>query len=58
MRTCSLVYVSRPGRPVCSRQRVTLGPRIANRYDITEGLHTGDSVVIEGAIFLQFIQNQ
>lgn len=51
------VYVSRPdGR--FARQRVTLGPRIANRYDITEGLHTGDSVVIEGAIFLQFIQNQ
>jgi membrane fusion protein, heavy metal efflux system len=51
------VYVSRPdGR--FARQRVTLGPRIANRYDIVEGLHIGDPVVIEGAIFLQFIQNQ
>jgi cobalt-zinc-cadmium efflux system membrane fusion protein len=51
------VYVSQPdGR--FARQRVTLGPRIANQYDIIEGLHIGDPVVIEGAIFLQFIQNQ
>jgi cobalt-zinc-cadmium efflux system membrane fusion protein len=51
------VYVSRPdGR--FARYHVTLGPRIADRYDIVEGLYTGDPVVIEGAIFLQFIQNQ
>jgi len=51
------VYLSQPdGR--FARRHVTLGSRIADRYDITEGLHIGDSVVIEGAIFLQFIQNQ
>ncbi len=51
------VYVSQPdGR--FARRHVTLGSRIADRYDIIEGLRTGDPVVIEGAIFLQFIQNQ
>jgi membrane fusion protein, heavy metal efflux system len=51
------VYVSQPdGR--FARRRVTLGLRIADQYDITAGLQIGDPVVIEGAIFLQFIQNQ
>lgn len=41
-----------------ARRSVTLGSRVDNRYVITQGLHPGDSVVIDGSIFLQFIETQ
>ena len=41
-----------------ARRRVTLGYRTANRYDVTAGLRPGDRVVVEGALFLQFMQSQ
>jgi cobalt-zinc-cadmium efflux system membrane fusion protein len=41
-----------------SRRRVTLGNRVGDRYEISAGLSTGDQVVIEGGLFLQFMQNQ
>jgi cobalt-zinc-cadmium efflux system membrane fusion protein len=41
-----------------SRRRVTLGTRVGDQYETTEGLKTGDQVVIEGGLFLQFMQNQ
>ena len=41
-----------------SRQRVTPGYRVGDRYDITAGLKPGDQVVTEGGIFVQFLQNQ
>lgn len=41
-----------------ARQRVTLGYRADDQYDITEGLHAGDQVVVDGGIFVQFMQNQ
>jgi membrane fusion protein, heavy metal efflux system len=41
-----------------ARRRVTLGYRAGNRYDVTAGLHSGDRVVVEGALFLQFMQSQ
>ena len=40
------------------RQRVTLGDRIGDQYEITDGLKAGDRLVVEGAIFVQFLQNQ
>jgi membrane fusion protein, heavy metal efflux system len=40
------------------RQHVTLGYRAADQYDIAAGLHAGDKIVIEGGIFVQFMQNQ
>jgi cobalt-zinc-cadmium efflux system membrane fusion protein len=40
------------------RQRVTLGYREENRYDITSGLKAGDRIVVEGGLFVQFMQNQ
>jgi cobalt-zinc-cadmium efflux system membrane fusion protein len=40
-----------------SRRRITLGSRVGDRYDTTAGL-TGDQVVVEGGLFLQFLQNQ
>lgn len=41
-----------------SRRRITLGTRAGDRYETTSGLTTGDRVVIEGGLFLQFLQNQ
>jgi membrane fusion protein, heavy metal efflux system len=41
-----------------ARRRVTLGYRAGDQYDISEGLATGDRIVAEGALFMQFLQNQ
>ena len=41
-----------------SRQHVTLGYRAGDQYEISAGLRPGDQVVVDGAIFVQFIQNQ
>lgn len=51
------VYVAEPAGGYARRQ-VTLGYRSGDRYDITEGLRAGDQVVVEGGLFLQFMQNQ
>jgi cobalt-zinc-cadmium efflux system membrane fusion protein len=41
-----------------ARQHVTLGYRAEDQYEITDGLQSGDRVVVDGTIFVQFIQNQ
>jgi cobalt-zinc-cadmium efflux system membrane fusion protein len=41
-----------------SRRRITLGGRVGDRYETTAGVAAGDQVVIEGGLFLQFMQNQ
>lgn len=41
-----------------ARQRVTLGYRSGDRYDIAGGLRAGQQIVMDGAIFVQFMQNQ
>ncbi|MEO8999764.1 MAG: efflux RND transporter periplasmic adaptor subunit [Rhodanobacter sp.] len=41
-----------------ARQHVTLGSRTGNQYVIPEGLKTGDQIVVDGAIFVQFMQSQ
>ena len=40
------------------RRQVTLGSRVDERYEITSGLTAGDQVVIDGGLFVQFLQNQ
>jgi cobalt-zinc-cadmium efflux system membrane fusion protein len=40
------------------RRHVTLGSRTGDVYDIAEGLSAGDKIVVDGALFLQFMQNQ
>jgi cobalt-zinc-cadmium efflux system membrane fusion protein len=40
------------------RQHVSLGYRAGDQYDIADGLHAGDKIVVEGGIFVQFMQNQ
>jgi len=51
------VYVSRPGGGY-ARQAVTLGRRVEDKYDIVAGLKPGDVIVVEGAIFVQFMESQ
>jgi cobalt-zinc-cadmium efflux system membrane fusion protein len=41
-----------------ARQRVTLGYRGGNQYDIPEGLRPGQQIVADGGIFVQFMQQQ
>jgi cobalt-zinc-cadmium efflux system membrane fusion protein len=41
-----------------SRRRITLGSRVGDQFEVTAGLAAGDQVVAEGALFLQFLQNQ
>jgi cobalt-zinc-cadmium efflux system membrane fusion protein len=41
-----------------ARRSVTMGQRVADRYLIPTGLRPGDRIVVDGAIFVQFMQNQ
>jgi cobalt-zinc-cadmium efflux system membrane fusion protein len=51
------VYVVQPDGSF-ARRHVTLGSRIGDQYDIPDGLQVGDQIVVDGAIFIQFMQNQ
>ena len=41
-----------------ARRPVTLGARVGDREVIPQGLRSGDPVVVDGSIFLHFIQSQ
>ena len=41
-----------------ARRHVTVGFRAGDRYEIDDGLHAGDQVVVAGGIFVQFMQSQ
>jgi cobalt-zinc-cadmium efflux system membrane fusion protein len=41
-----------------AREHVTLGSRTGDQYDIADGLKPGDRIVVDGGIFVQFMQNQ
>jgi cobalt-zinc-cadmium efflux system membrane fusion protein len=51
------VYVMQPDRSF-ARRHLSLGNRSGDRYDIANGLRPGDRIVADGAIFVQFMQNQ
>jgi cobalt-zinc-cadmium efflux system membrane fusion protein len=51
------VYVAKANDSF-ARQPVTLGDRIGEQYVIPEGLKAGDRIVIDGGIFMQFMQAQ
>jgi membrane fusion protein, heavy metal efflux system len=40
------------------RRHVTFGYRSGDQYEITDGLHAGDKIVVDGGIFMQFMQSQ
>ena len=41
-----------------ARQHVTLGYRTQDQFEIQDGLKAGDQIVVDGGIFVQFVQNQ
>jgi cobalt-zinc-cadmium efflux system membrane fusion protein len=41
-----------------ARRHVTLGSRTGEQYDIADGLKPGDQIVVDGGIFVQFMQDQ
>ena len=41
-----------------ARVHVTLGSRVGDQYEITEGLDAGGQIVIDGGLFVQFMQSQ
>jgi membrane fusion protein, heavy metal efflux system len=41
-----------------ARRRITLGSRVDNSYEVVSGLTSGDRVVGDGALFLQFAETQ
>jgi len=41
-----------------ARRHVSLGYHDAQHYEVTAGLQSGDRIVVDGAIFLQFMQSQ
>src|SRR6266550_1801941 len=51
------VYIALPDGSF-ARRHVALGYRDSQNYDVTGGLTTGDRVVSNGALFLQFMQSQ
>lgn len=51
------VYLAQPDGSF-ARQQVTLGSRIGDDYVIAAGLQPGARVVVDGGLFVQFMQNQ
>ncbi|HEV2533539.1 efflux RND transporter periplasmic adaptor subunit [Phenylobacterium sp.] len=51
------VYVAQAGGGF-ARRHVTLGYRAGDQYEIAEGLQAGERVVVDGGLFVQFMQNQ
>ena len=51
------VYVA-AGNGSFDRRRITLGSRVGDQYEVVSGIKSGDKVVSEGALFLQFAESQ
>jgi len=51
------VYIAQPDGSF-ARRSVSLGDRTGDQFNIPSGLHVGDQVVVDGGIFVQFMQNQ
>jgi cobalt-zinc-cadmium efflux system membrane fusion protein len=41
-----------------ARRPVTIGSQVGDRYEIRTGIRTGERIVVEGGLFMQFAQNQ
>jgi cobalt-zinc-cadmium efflux system membrane fusion protein len=51
------VFVARPNNHY-GRRQVTLGARTGDQYEVSAGLSAGESIVVDGALFLQFAGSQ
>lgn len=41
-----------------ARRPIVIGPRVGDQYEIKSGLATGERIVVDGSLFLQFAGNQ
>ncbi len=41
-----------------ARRRIEIGPQIGDRIEVRSGLKTGERVVVEGGLFMQFAESQ
>jgi cobalt-zinc-cadmium efflux system membrane fusion protein len=51
------VFVAAPGGSF-DRRQITLGGQLGDSYEVPSGLNAGDSIVTDGALFLQFAESQ
>ncbi|HEV7158132.1 MAG TPA: efflux RND transporter periplasmic adaptor subunit, partial [Caulobacteraceae bacterium] len=51
------VYVAQPDGGF-GRRRIVQGPRVGAGYQVADGLRAGEQIVVDGAIFVQFMQDQ
>jgi cobalt-zinc-cadmium efflux system membrane fusion protein len=51
------IYIAQPDGSF-ARQHVAFSERTGDQYDISEGLKIGDRIVVDGAVFIQFMQSQ
>jgi cobalt-zinc-cadmium efflux system membrane fusion protein len=51
------VYVAQAGGAY-ARRPVTLGDRVGDQFDIKAGLQGGERIVVDGGLFVQFMQSQ
>ena len=51
------VYATQPDGSF-ARRHVTLGNRLGDRTLVSEGINPGDRIVIDGGLFMQFMQSQ
>lgn len=52
------VFIGAERAGAFERRGVTLGERIGDMYELAQGVRSGDQVVTEGGLFLQFAQGQ
>ena len=53
------VFVEMPGSTnAVGRRQITIGSRVGDRYEVTAGLTSGERIISEGALFVQFAQSQ
>ena len=46
------------GKNTFGRRQITIGSRVGDRYEVTDGLESGERIISEGALFVQFAQTQ
>jgi len=51
------VYAAQPAGAY-ARRPVTLGDRVGDQFNILSGLQGGERIVVDGGLFVQFMQNQ
>jgi cobalt-zinc-cadmium efflux system membrane fusion protein len=52
------VEVTSPAGTSFARRQITIGTRVGDQYEVKGGLKSGERIISEGALFVQFAQSQ